>query len=295
MSDARLVWAVAANTLLTVAQIIGGVISGSLSLVADALHNLNDAASLGVALGARRIARRPADKTRTFGYRRAEVVGALINTTTLILIGVYLIYEAVMRLFQPREINGWIVVAVAGMALIVDVATVVLTFAGSKQSLNIKAAFVHNFADALGSLVVIGVGVVVLVFGWSLIDPLATLALAGYILYQAFPMLKRSVHILMDSVPDDVDFDRLVRTMNAVDGVRSVHHVHVRHMDEHHTAVEAHVVTDEQRWGHLEQIKAQLKQQLHDEFAVEHTTLEFEQSLKDPEGTCEDRSVVPKH
>jgi cobalt-zinc-cadmium efflux system protein len=295
MTDARLIWAVIANTALTVAQIVGGIFSGSLSLVADALHNLNDAASLGVALGARRIARRPADKARTFGYRRAEIIGALINTTALILIGVFLIYEAIMRFFQPREIDGWIVVIVGGIALVVDLATALLTLAGSKRSINIKAAFVHNVADALGSVVVMGVGTLVLLFNWNLIDPLATLGLAGYILYQSFPLMKRSIHILMDGVPPDVDFDGLVQTMNEVEGVESVHHVHVRHLDEHHTAIEAHVVVTRANWDRIEQIKADLKQRLHDGFDIEHATLEFEQDRPDAREPDHDRSVVPNH
>ena len=116
MSDTRLIWAVGVNLLLTIAQVIGGLIAGSLALVADALHNLNDAASLGLALIARRIARRPADRKRTFGYRRAEIIGALINLTTLIIVALYLIYEAISRFFDPQEIGGWIVVIVARMA-----------------------------------------------------------------------------------------------------------------------------------------------------------------------------------
>lgn len=295
MSDARLVWAVAVNLLLTVAQIIGGVISGSLSLVADALHNLNDAASLGVALIARRIARRPADKTRTFGYRRAEVIGALINTTTLILVGLYLIYEAVMRFFQPEPIAGWIVVIVAGIALVVDVITAMLTLAEARHSTNIKAAFMHNLADALGSVVVMGVGAVVLTLGWKVVDPIATLGLAGYILYMAWPMMRDSIHILMDGVPEGVSYDAMVEMMTQVAGVVNVHHVHVRHLDEQHTAVEAHVVMDRRDWAELERIKGEIKHRLHEQFGVEHTTLEFEWELHSHEESDHDRGVVPRH
>ena len=182
--DRRLVVAISVNVLLTGAQVVGGVISGSLSLVADALHNLNDAASLGIALVARRIARRPADKVRTFGYRKAEVIGALTNTTTLIIVGLYLVYEAVARFLQPEPIDGWIVVIVASFALVVDLATALMTFSMAKETLNITAAFVHNVADALGSLVVICVGILVLVFQWYIADLIATLLLAAYILIQ---------------------------------------------------------------------------------------------------------------
>jgi cobalt-zinc-cadmium efflux system protein len=282
--DRRLIAAIAVNVLLTGAQIVGGVISGSLSLVADALHNLNDAASLGIALIARRIARRPADKVRTFGYRKAEVIGALINTTTLIIVGLYLVYEAVARFLQPQPIDGWIVVIVAGIALVVDLATALMTFSMAKENLNIKAAFVHNVADALGSLVVICVGVVVLVFQWYVADLIATLLLAGYILLQGYRLMAESVRILMDSVPADLDLDGITARMAAVPGVRDVHHVHVWQIDEHHRALEAHIVAQEGPED-AEAIKRALKELLRQEFEISHSTVEFESH-----GTCWDES-----
>ena len=134
MSDGRLVLAVALNVLLTVAQIIGGILSGSLALIADALHNFSDAASLGLALFARRIGRRPADKLMTFGYARAEVVAALINLTTLLIIGFYLLVEAINRFADPQPVEGWTVIWVAGIALVIDVVTAVMVYASSKNS-----------------------------------------------------------------------------------------------------------------------------------------------------------------
>jgi cobalt-zinc-cadmium efflux system protein len=282
--DRRLVVAISVNVLLTGAQVVGGVISGSLSLVADALHNLNDAASLGIALVARRIARRPADKVRTFGYRKAEVIGALINTTTLIIVGLYLVYEAVARFLQPEPIDGWIVVIVASFALVVDLATALMTFSMAKENLNIKAAFVHNVADALGSLVVICVGILVLVFQWYIADLIATLLLAAYILIQGYKLMAQSIRILMDSVPVGLDLDRIIKRMTGIAGVHEVHHVHVWEIDEHHRALEAHVVTLG-GFEDMETIKGALKELLREEFEIPHTTLEFE-----PQGDCLDRS-----
>lgn len=279
--DRRLVLSILANVLLTIAQIVGGIVSGSLALVADALHNLNDAASLGVALIARRIARRPADKVRTFGYRKAEVIGALINTTTLIIVGLYLVYKAVARFLEPEPIDGWIVIIVAGIALIVDVVTALLTFSMAKNNINIKAAFIHNVTDALGSLVVIIVGVLILLFQWYVADLIATLLLAGYILYQGYRLMRESIHILMDSVPGDIDLDGVVERMVTVAGVVGVHHVHIRHIAEHHPALEAHVVVQE-GCEETERVKANLKELLHDEFGIGHSTLE----LESPEGCC---------
>lgn len=276
LSDKRLVAAVGVNLLLTVAQIIGGVISGSLALVADALHNLNDAASLGLALFARRIARRPADRQRTFGYQRAEVVGALINLTALILVGLYLVYEAIWRFFEQQPIDGWLVVIIAGIALVVDVITAVLTYTMSHSSVNIKAAFVHNVADALASVGVILAGTLILVFEWYWADLAATLAISAYILWQGGSMMRSTIRILMDSVPEDVDLDALVDAMKAVDPVQGVHHVHVWQPGEHTRALEAHVVLPPNQTEDLERIKRDLKQLLEERFDIGHATLEFD-------------------
>jgi cobalt-zinc-cadmium efflux system protein len=165
------VLAVTVNLGLTVAQIIRGILSGSLVLIADALHNLSDAMALIIAFWARRITRRPADARMTFGYARAETVATLINYTTLIALGLYLAYEEVMRLFNPSDVAGWAVVINAGIALIADLATAALTFTMSKDSQNIRAALLHNLADAAGSVGVIIAGTAIILFGWNIVDP----------------------------------------------------------------------------------------------------------------------------
>jgi cobalt-zinc-cadmium efflux system protein len=147
--DRRVLGAVVLNGVLTVAQIVGGIAAGSLSLIADALHNFSDAISLVIAFAARKIARRPADDAMTFGYVRAEIIAALINYTTLIIVGLYLAYEAVLRFVEPHPVDGWIVVIVASVALAVDAVTALMTYALSRKSMNIRAAFLHNLADAL--------------------------------------------------------------------------------------------------------------------------------------------------
>lgn len=165
---------------------------------------MNDAGSLGIALVARRIARRPADSRRTFGYRRAEVIGAFINLTTLIVVGLYLIYEAISQYFDPRSIDGWIIVWVAGIALVVDIVTAVLTLSLSKGNLNIRAAFVHNVSDALASLAVIVAGTLILLYGWNWTDLVATVLISAYVLYQGISMMRDTVRILMEGVPPDI-------------------------------------------------------------------------------------------
>ncbi len=274
MGDRRLGWAIAINMLLTVAQIIGGIVSGSLALIADALHNFSDAASLLIAWVARRIGRQPPDHFKTFGYKRAEVIAALINLVTLVIVGLYLIYEALWRMFEPQIIEGWTVVIVAGVALVIDVATALLTYSMSKRSMNIRAAFLHNVSDALASVGVIIAGSLILLYDWYWSDTLLTLLIAGYVLYQAATMLPQTIHILMQGTPRDISIDTVIETMERVDGVSNVHHVHIWQLDEHENALEAHVVIDD--FARTEQIKSALKAELEQRFSITHSTLEFE-------------------
>ncbi len=274
IGDRRLGWAIAINMLLTVAQVIGGIVSGSLSLIADALHNFSDAASLLIAWVARRIGRQPPDSFKTFGYKRAEVIAALINLVTLVIVGLYLIYEALWRMVEPQIIEGWTVVIVAGVALIIDIATAVLTFSMSKHSINIRAAFLHNVSDALASVGVIVAGSLILLYEWYWTDTALTLLIAGYVLYQAATVLPKTIHILMQGAPEDIALEDVIKAMQRVEGVAGIHHVHLWQLDEHNNALEAHVVIRD--FSETEKIKTALKDELKKRFAIAHSTLEFE-------------------
>lgn len=280
MGDRRLLIAIVFNMLLTIAQIIGGIVSSSLSLIADALHNFSDASSLLIALVARKIGRKPADHFKTFGYKRAEVIAALINLVTLVLIGFYLIYEAIWRIFEPQIIEGWVVIIVAGVALAIDAATAILTYRMSKTSMNMRAAFLHNVSDALASVGVIIAGILILLYEWYWSDTLLTLLIASYVLYQAASLLPKTIHILMQGTPEDIAIDDVIQSMQQVEGVSNVHHVHIWQLDEERNALEAHVVIND---GQMEPIKAALKEMLMQRFSIAHTTLEFE------EGHCGER------
>jgi len=276
IGDKRLIAAIVVNTVLTLAQVVGGILSGSLSLVADALHNLSDAASLVIALIARKIGRKPPDAFKTFGYRRSETIAALINLTTLIIVGIYLIYEAIGRLFSPQPIEGWTVVVVAGIALIVDLATAVLTYTMSKNSMNIKAAFLHNVSDAMASVGVVIAGTLILLYDWYWTDTALTLLIAGYVLWQGFSMLPKTIHLLMEGAPRGVSIDDIISVMERVDEVEGIHHLHVWEIAEHTIALEAHVVIKKASLPDIERVKTELKRVLHDEFGVSHSTLEME-------------------
>ncbi len=274
--DRRVALAVVVNLGLTIAQVIGGILSGSLALIADALHNFSDAISLIIAFGARKIARRPADAGMTFGYGRAEVVAALINYTTLIVIGLYLLYEAAMRFIDPQGVDGWLVVIIAGIALGVDLVTALLTYRMSKTSVNIRAAFLHNLADALGSVAVIFAGTLIILYDWRLIDPLVTLLIAGYILWQSFAEIRGVIRILMLGSPPDLETSKVLAHLQGIEGVADVHHAHLWQMDEHAAALDTHLVVEKGAWGRADAIKAAVKAALSDKFGIRHTTIEME-------------------
>tara|TARA_B110000444_G_scaffold55659_1_gene51896 strand:+ start:1102 stop:1989 length:888 start_codon:yes stop_codon:yes gene_type:complete len=278
-SDRSLIVAVSINILLTVFQIVGGIISGSLALIADALHNLSDAASLGIAIFARKISRKPADQSKTFGYKRAEVVAALINLTILVIISLYLLYEAIWRFFDPVSISGWVIVIVAGVALVIDMITALITLRLSKNNMNMKAAFLHNLSDALASLAVIVAGSLIILYQWFWVDTLLTLLLSLFILYQGLAMLPKTIHLLMEGAPEDIDFDAINKSLLSLEGVDDIHHVHVWSLDEETIALEAHVVANIETFDEMESIKNIIKKKLSDEFNIKHSTLEFEHEM----------------
>ncbi|MEW6319393.1 MAG: cation diffusion facilitator family transporter, partial [Pseudomonadota bacterium] len=276
--DRRVFIAIWANALLTVAQIVGGILSGSLALIADALHNFSDMASLAIAFAARKIARRPADARMTFGYGRIEIVAALINYTTLILIGFYLIYEGVMRMIEPTEVSGWTVIILGGVALAVDTLTALLTYSMQKGSVNVRALFLHNLSDALASVAVIVAGTLILLYDMWWVDPAITIGIALYILYLAFTEIGGPIRTLMLGSPPDIDNDAVVAAVRGVDGVVDVHHVHLWQMQEHDAALDCHVVLTPEGWTRIEAVKTGIKARLSDRFGIGHSTLEFERA-----------------
>ncbi|MBU2329736.1 MAG: cation diffusion facilitator family transporter [Alphaproteobacteria bacterium] len=289
LSDRQLIFAVAINVLLTVAQIIGGIVSGSLALIADALHNFSDAASLGLAWFARRIGRRPADKLMTFGYAQGEVVAALINLTTLLIIGFYLLVEAINRFADPQPVEGWTVIGVAGIALVIDLVTAFITHRGARDSINMKAAFLHNVSDAMASVGVIAAGVLILLYDFYLADLIITVVIAGYVIWQGLSLMPRTVRLLMGAVPDEVEFDQIVRALQEHEGVAGVHHVHVWNLGEHHRALEAHLTPFTASLQAFEELKQPLRDLLLERFGIAHATLEACLASE-----CDDQ-LIPKH
>ncbi|MEP3072761.1 cation diffusion facilitator family transporter [Maricaulis sp.] len=274
--DRRVSIAIWANALLTVAQIVGGILSGSLALIADALHNFSDMAALAIAYAARKIARRPADERMTFGYGRIEIVAALINYTTLILLSLYLIYEGGMRMIDPPEVAGWTVVILGGVAITIDTLTALLTYSMQKGSVNIRALFLHNLSDALASVAVVAGGVLIVLYDMRWVDPAITIAIALYILYLAVTEIGAPIRTLMLGSPSGIDGAAVIDAMRTIEGVTDVHHVHLWQMQEHTAALDCHVVLTEKGWTRIEAVKADLKDRLKSRFGIAHSTLEFE-------------------
>ncbi|MDQ8198233.1 cation diffusion facilitator family transporter [Pelagicoccus enzymogenes] len=292
VSDKALFWSVVINLGLSAFEFIAGAIAGSVALMADALHNTNDAAALLIAYIARKISRKGADRAYTFGYRRAELIGAMIQLTALILVGLYLVYEGISRFFNPEPIlGGWMMIA-AGVALIVDLGTVWLLWAMSKGSLNVRAAFLHNLTDAAASVAVMAGGAAVYWLSWDWVDPALTLVIAGYILYMSFGLIRKTSSILMERAPEDLDLDKLKTTVEQVDGVVGMHHLHVWELNENHRAMEAHIELESED-ADRKRIRLEIKSMLKDKFDIAHSTLELE--TPSDRDACSDDKLFPEH
>jgi cobalt-zinc-cadmium efflux system protein len=281
LSKKALIAAIAINGLLTIAQIIGGVAANSLALLTDALHNASDALALVLALVAIMIGERPADDKRSFGYKRAESIAALINLTALIMIGVLLASKSVINIMSPEDVHAPIMIWVAAIALIIDTGTALLLRTHASSSENMRAAFLHNVLDALASLAVIIGGVAIFYKGWNWIDPALSLVISLYVIIHGYHAMKNTIHLLMQGTPKNIDREALIATLKAHDHVRDIHHVHVWQIHEHKTALEAHVVIDD--LNQMESVKHSLKALLKEKFVISHSTLEFENQKISPD------------
>lgn len=262
--------------VITLAEIIGGLLSHSLALISDAIHNLNDSASLAISLIARKVSRKEANKNKTFGYKRAEVIGAFINLILLVIISLFLVKEGIERFFNPQVIAGTVMFVVAVIGLLGNFITAMLLHKGSKENFNLKSAYIHILSDGLSSVGVIIAGILIIQFQWYFVDALLTLVIAGYILYQSYEMLKQTTNILMEATPADLNANEIIGEISRMKGVDNIHHVHLWNLDESNLLLEAHVLIKKGDLDSIEQIKKAIKQKLESQFKIYHSTLEFE-------------------
>lgn len=264
------------NLIITLAELVGGILSNSLALLSDAVHNLNDTVSLGITLVSRKISRKAANDRKTFGYKRAEIIGAFINLITLVIVALFLIKEGVERFFEPQTIDGLTMFWVAVVGLIGNFVTAALLYRESKDNLNMRSAYIHILSDGLSSVGVIIGGWLILEYQWYIVDTILTVLIGVYILWHSWHMLRETVNILMESKPEGLNLDEVKEVMEAEAKVCGVHHLHVWRLNEDSVLLESHVVIEKEDVVHMEDIKAALKDLLHHRFDISHSTLEFE-------------------
>ncbi|WP_076459570.1 cation diffusion facilitator family transporter [Limosilactobacillus caccae] len=263
------------NVLITVVEIVGGILSGSLALLSDAFHNLGDSLSIILGYFAQHIGGQPENRQRTYGYRRAEILSALTNSALLIIIAVFLIVEAVKRFQHPQHINGGIMLTVAVIGLLANFVSAILLHSGSKDSLNVKATYLHVLSDALSSVAVIIGGIILTFINVPWLDPALTVGVALYIAYEACPIIIQTIKILMQSSPD-LDYDAIEHDLKQIDGVNAVHHVHAWMIDEHRIIFSLHLNCEDMPLSQVENIYSQVEKTLHDKYGICHVTIQAE-------------------
>jgi cobalt-zinc-cadmium efflux system protein len=263
------------NVLITVVEIIGGLISGSLALLSDAFHNMGDSFSIILGYFAQQIGGRPETRKSTYGYRRAEILSALTNSLLLVIIAIFLIGEAIQRLSHPQHINGTIMMIVAIVGLVANFLSAALLHSGSHDNLNVKATYLHVLSDALSSVAVIIGGIILIFVNVPWLDPLLTIAVAIYIAYESLPIINQTIRILMQSSPD-LDYEAIAKDLTSIDGIDAVHHVHAWMIDEHHIIFSAHLNCEDKPLSQIEQIYSQVEKVLREKYGICHITLQAE-------------------
>ncbi len=258
-----------------IVEIIGGWLSGSLALLADAGHMLVDTCALALAFLAERLARRPSDGRRTYGYRRVQVLAAFVNAAFLLLIVAWIVYEAAQRLREPHAVAAPLMLVVAVAGALVNLLGARLLHAGDPHDLNQRAAYLHVLSDLAGSLAAVVAAVVILTTGWLRIDPLLSLLVALLITRGAWDLLRRSTHILLEGAPDHVDIEALRQHLaTRIADVTNVHHVHAWSLSTHEVLLTLHVRTTPAADG--TRVLADIKQALATQFGIHHSTVQLE-------------------
>ena len=292
-SKQSLIGALALISSYMVAEVVGGLLSGSLALLADAGHMLTDAASIALALAAMQFAIRAPSAERTFGFHRLEILAALVNALTLWLIAAWVVVEAFQRIQEVPEVQGVLMLSVGTVGLIVNVLAAWILHRSAGHSLNVEGAFQHVMADLLGSVGVVISGTLVWAFGWTLADPIVSVVIAVLILLSTWRLLTKVVHVLLEGVPEHVDLYRLCSTMEDVDGVVLIHDVHVWTIAQGYDALNAHVLVDRELPATaLDPLLRRLRAIASHDFGIQHVTIQVEQSL---EGCTEHHHVDHLH
>jgi len=265
------------NILITVAQVIGGLISGSLSLLSDALHNSSDVVSLVISYFAAKLSRKNASLNKTFGYKRAEIMAAFVNSATLVIIAVFLIIEAIERFQNPQEIESNIVIWLSFLGILANGFSVLLLKRDAESNMNMKSAYLHLFTDMLASVAVLIGGLLMKFYEIFWIDSVLTLAIAIYLIFVGYDLLKNSYKVLMLFTPNNVKIKEIVDEVQKLKDVKNVHHVHVWQLNEDETHLEAHIDFNKDiTLSEFDVILVKIEELLHNKFRINHVNIQPE-------------------
>ncbi len=262
--------------IIMVVEFVGGILSNSLSLVGDAGHMLVDALALGLSLIAITLARRPTTSTRTYGFHRMEIMAALANGATLVLIAAYIFYEAYNRFSNPPEVKSTLMLVVASIGLVANIAGIWLLKDVRHGSLNIRAAFLHIFGDTISSVGVIVAAVVISLTGWTTIDPIIAVFIGCIILWGAVRLVRESSDILLEAVPSHIQMDKVIEVLKTVPGVQDAHDIHIWTITSGLYALSAHLMITDQSVSSSSEVVRAVNTQLAEQFNIRHTTLQLE-------------------
>jgi cobalt-zinc-cadmium efflux system protein len=279
----KLLLSIFLNIAITVAQVIGGLISGSLSLLSDALHNFSDVLSLIVSYIADLYSKKEASPERTFGYKRAEIIAAFVNALSLIIVAIYLVYEAIHRFFDPQEIDSSIVIWLALLGILANGFSVLLLHKDSKSNMNMRSAYLHLMTDMAASVAVLIGGLLMKYLGWFWVDSVLTVLIAIYLVIMGYKLLKESFKVLMLFTPENLDVSLVSSKIQEITTVRNVHHMHIWQLNEKEIHLEAHVeFSEDVTISQFDKISEEIEEVLYHEFKINHVTLQPEYDKDDP-------------
>lgn len=284
--NAKYLWmALCLTSIFLIAEVIGGLVSGSLALLSDAAHMLTDVSALAISLMAIHIAKRSADIKRTFGYYRFEILAAAFNAILLFLVAIYIIYEAYERLNHPADIQTFTMLIIASIGLVVNLISMYLLSSGKDQSLNIKSAYLEVWSDMLGSIGVIVGALIIRYTGWEWVDSIIAVAIGIWVLPRTWLLLKETLNILLEGVPEGINLNEIKKSMHAIDGIIDIHDLHIWAITSGKVSLTAHVVIKNDR--DCERVLSLLRDQLSSQFCITHTTLQHEyRKCSDTENEC---------
>jgi len=283
--ERSLLFALILTSTFLAAEVVGGLVTGSLALISDAAHMLVDVTALGIALVAIKIARRPADAMRTFGYYRFEILAAAFNTILLFFVAIYILFEAYQRLKHPPEIYSMGMLVIASIGLAVNLISMKLLTAGKAKSLNMKSAYLEVWSDMLGSVSVIVAAIIIYFTGWAWIDSLIAVLIGLWVLPRTWVLLKESINVLLEGVPEGIDLKKLKESLGKVEGVLDIHELHIWAITTDRISLTAHVVIEEKY--DCESVSLNLRELLMSQFGISHTTLQHERKkCYKGEGVC---------